>query len=83
MQIPAERALARRMAASENLDRIESRGSTYLRKVAEGYEALVAEGALTAVSAEQSIEAVASDIWGQVKSVGYDFCVLPYAAIMH
>ena len=68
LQIPAERALARRAAASGQLDRIESRGAAYLSKVAGGYEALVAEE-LIPINAEQSIDQVAADVWSHVSKV--------------
>jgi dTMP kinase len=67
LQISADRALARRAAASGQLDRIESRGAEYLAKVAGGYETLVAEDALMAIDAEQSVDEVAAAIWAQVQ----------------
>ena len=67
LQISVDRALARRAAASGQLDRIESRGAEYLAKVAGGYETLVAEDALMAIDAEQSVDEVAAAIWAQVQ----------------
>ena len=67
LQIPARRALARRAAASGQLDRIESRGAKYLERVACGYEALIEEGALCGINAEQSIDQVHASIWERVE----------------
>lgn len=68
LQLPAATALARRSAAS-SLDRIEARGADYLQRVADGYQALVAEGALLPIAAEQSVDTIAEQIWRHVQAV--------------
>lgn len=61
---PAE--AARRRAAARGLDRIESRGVEYLRKVHEGYESMVTSDGVVRCDATQSKKALADLVWKQV-----------------
>jgi dTMP kinase len=65
-RLDAAEAARRRSLSRGEEDRIEARGLAYLRRVEQGYEALVEEGLVTPVDASQSVDAIAETVWETV-----------------
>lgn len=64
---PAE--AARRRAAARGLDRIEARGIDYLRRVHDGYRAMVVSDGLVELDATRAIDDLAAEVWRRVQVV--------------
>ena len=56
----------RRRAAARGQDRIEARGLAYQQKVHDGYRALVASDGLVEIDAQQSADAITTQVWERV-----------------
>jgi dTMP kinase len=62
---PAE--AGRRRALARGQDRIEARGLAYQQKVHDGYRAMVASDGLIEIDAQQTADAIAGQVWEQVR----------------